>query len=389
MAGVTTLAVLVVAVLLVRSQVGSSRDATGSLVRQALKETAEAPHITLATGELLNLDVIPGAGRKAPDFTLTDQSGHPVSLSQFHGRSVVLTFNDDKCTDLCPLLAQDILAANRDLGPAARHVVWMSVNANPFYPKVSAVKAWTDEHGLGRQPNWYFSTARPSRLEAVWQAYGIEVLLNRKARSVEHGTEMFFIDPSGRERAIANFGTADSDTALFAHGMAQMANDLLPPAEQNPHVGGPSVRGPATVGASAVSFTLPYLANGHGQFSLASLRGHYVVVNFWSSTCPACKTELPALEAAYRRAARKVAFVGVDVSDQDGPARALAAKDGLTYPLVKDSRGTAAAAEKVTGLPFTVVLSPKGQVIVRHPGALTTEELLYVLKNQVPGLAGS
>ncbi len=389
LAAAVTLAVLVAAVLVARGTLGRGNGTTGSLARQALQATAEAPHINLATGELLNLDVIPGSGRKAPGFALTDQRGQRVSLGQFRGRSVVLTFNDDRCVDLCPLLAQDILTAERDLGPAARHVVWLSVNANPFYPRVSDVRSWTDEHGLGRLPNWRFVTGRPSRLEAVWQAYGIEVLLNRKARTVEHGTEMFFIDPKGRERAIADFGTADSDTALFGHGMAQMADDLLPRPERSPHVGGPSVEGTATVGASASTFSLPYLAKGQGQFRLASLRGRYAVVNFWSSTCPACKAELPALEAAYREVGRKVAFVGVDVSDHRGPARALAARDGLTYPLVSDPSGKAAGAEKVTGLPFTLVIGPQGKVLVRHPGSLTTEELVYVLKNEVPGLAGS
>ncbi|MGH9065684.1 MAG: redoxin domain-containing protein [Acidimicrobiales bacterium] len=382
-------AALLVAVLVLRGGGGSGGTSPEALARQALLATATAPGIGLPTGELLALDRFPGSGRQAPDFSLTDQAGQQVSLSQFRGRSVVLSFNDDECTDLCTLLAQDIVAANRDLGSARRNVVWLSVNVNSFHPEVAAVRAWTDGHGLGSQPNWYFGTAQPSRLRPIWAKYGIYVGLGQKAGTVVHGTEMFFIDPSGRERAIAEFGTESASTALFAHGIAQMADDLLPPAERA-RVGGPATpppsKGSAAVGATAPGFSLPYLAGGEGHLGLASLRGRYAVVNFWASTCTVCRTELPALEAAYQEVGSHVAFVGVDVSDSPGAARAMAQRAGITYALLKDAGGAAAAQERITGLPFTVILGPQGRILVRHPGDLTTEQLVYVLRNEVPAL---
>jgi peroxiredoxin len=46
--------------------------------------------ITLATG---SSGGGPQVGQAAPDFVLPDQNGHPVRLSDFHGRkSVVLAF---------------------------------------------------------------------------------------------------------------------------------------------------------------------------------------------------------------------------------------------------------------------------------------------------------
>jgi peroxiredoxin len=304
---------------------------------------------------------------------------------------VVLSFNDDECTDLCTLLAEDIVRANHDLGPAAGHVVWLAVNANPFYPGVAAVQAWTDAHELGDQPNWYFGTAQPSVLASIWHTYGIDVQLDYQTRTVVHGTEMFFIDPSGRERAIAEFGTASADTDLFGHGIAQMADDLLPAREQASHVGGPSAAAPsqtnAAIGATAPGFSLPYLSGGHGTFRLADLRGRYAVLSFWSSTCTACRSDLSNIEAAYRKVAPHVSFVGIDVADQRGPARTLAALTGLTYPLVSDQSGSASASEKITGLPYTVVLDKSGQVLIRHPGLVTTEQLVYLLESDVPVLS--
>ena len=363
----------------------------GSLMADAQSPSGNPPGISAATAQLLSLGPLPAPGRAAPDFSLTDQSGHPLSLSQFRGDSVVLSFNDDECTDLCTLLAEDIVRANRDLGPAAGHVVWLAVNANPFYPAVDAVQAWTDEHGLGDQPNWYFGTAQPSVLASIWRTYGIDVQLDDQTRTVVHGTEMFFIDPSGRERAIAEFGTASADTDLFGHAIAQMADDLLPAGERASHVGGPSAAAPsetnAAVGATAPGFSLPYLAGGRGTFHLSDLRGHYAVLSFWSSTCTACRSDLSNIEAAYRQVAPHLSFVGIDVADQQGPARTLAAETGLTYPLVSDQSGSAAASEKITGLPYTVVLDKSGQVLIRHPGLMTTEQLVYLLESDVPVLS--
>ncbi|MBO0714068.1 MAG: SCO family protein, partial [Acidimicrobiales bacterium] len=216
---------------------GSGR--AGALTASGQPAPGNPPGINAATAQLLNLGPLPAPGRVAPDFSLTDQAGRPLSLSQFRGKSVVLAFNDDQCVDLCTLLAEDVVRANHDLGPASQHVVWLAVNANPFYPEVSAVQAWTDQHGLGNQPNWYFGTAEPSVLASVSRAYGVEVQPDYQTKTIVHGTELFFINPQGRERAIAEFGPASANTDLFAHGIAQMADDLLPNGVRRPHVGGP------------------------------------------------------------------------------------------------------------------------------------------------------
>lgn len=350
------------------------------------------PGVNAATSLLLSLNALPDQpARRAPDFRLIDQHGRPLSVSAFRGKVVVLSVNDDQCQDLCTLLANDIIVANQDLGRAAKDVVWLSVNANPFYPDVASVAAWTDQHGLGTQPNWYFGTAAQGVLAQVWRAYGIEVDLDAQARTVSHGTEMFFIDPQGDERAVTEFGTTAANTALFAHGLAQVADDLLPP-RRRVRVGGPETPVPsavnATVGAVARGFRLPYLAGGSGRFALASLRGRYAVVNFWSSTCPVCRVELPQLEAVYRSTRGRVAFVGVDVSDQAAAGRATAGAARLTYPLVADVQGSAAGSEQVTGLPFTIILDPSGRVLIRHPGSFTTEQLQFILDSVDAGLAG-
>ncbi len=351
-----------------------------------------APGINSASAYLLRLDVLAtDQSPVAPNFTLTDQHGQAVSLRQLRGRSIVLSFNDDRCTDICTLLAQDVVAADRDLGPAARHVVFLSVNANPYYPQVAAVASWSQEHGLARLANWLFVTGAPAQLEQVWQRYGVEVEEDPTTRTVVHSTELYFIDPAGRERAIGSFGTATADTEIFAHALAQLAVDDLPPSEQRP-VGGPSapssVADPTAIGARAPAFALPVLGGQGRTVTSTSLHGATSVVNFWSSTCTACRGELPALEQASRALGSRVHFVGIDVADNPSAALRLARQLGVTYPLAVDRSGQVASAYQIPGLPFTAIVSPRGTLEVLHPGPLTTEQLEYIVENLDPALRG-
>jgi peroxiredoxin len=171
--------------------------------------------------------------------------------------------------------------------------------------------------------------------------------------------------------------------------MAQMANDLLPGAQQV-SVGGASALAPdqsdAAIGARVPTFTLPLVANPGRTVSSANLRGRYVVLNFWSSTCTACVREMPAIEQAYRDLGKQVDFVGIDVSDNRGAAATFAERVGVTYPLVSDSSGDVASTYQIPGLPFTAVLAPNGTLQTLHPGAMTTEQLEYVVKNLNPAL---
>jgi len=347
-----------------------------------------APGINPSASYLMKLDVL-GGGAPAPNFTLTDQHNQLVSLSQFRGKSLVLSFNDDQCTDICTLLAQDIVVADRDLGSAASNVVFLSVNANPYYPGVSAVRSWTDDHGLGRERNWVFVTGSPAALENVWKDYGVEVELDPTTRTVVHSTELYFIGPNGKQVALGSFGTASADTAIYSHTLAQMADDVLPASEQV-NVAGPTVLAPdqsdVAIGARVPSFTLPLLRASARTLASGSLRGRYTVLNFWSSTCTACIREMPAIEQAYRDLGAKVNFVGVDVSDNRAAAAAFAKRIGVTYPLVSDTSGDVASTYQIPGLPFTAILAPSGTLETLHPGAMTTEQLEYVVKNLNPAL---
>lgn len=347
-----------------------------------------APGVSPASANLLDLDVLPtNKLLSSPNFHLVDQHGRPVSLSQFRGKVVVWSLNDDQCTDLCALFAQDIVASEHDLGAAAKDVVFLSVNANPFYPQPADLRAWSVRNDLEGMANWVYVTGTPAQLRATWRAYHVTVELDRKDRTVTHDATVEFIDPDGRLRAIGDFMQGSISTAYYAYTMAQMADDLLPQGHRahitGTSVGSPSTQG-ATVGDEAPPFDLPRL--GGAKLSSAALRGKPLVLNFWSSTCTLCDQEMPALQQVDSTFRGKVGFVGVDVADPRPRAAAFARQAGARYQLVADSQGQVAAEYRVDALPVTFVIGPHGDILARHEGALTYDELVAVLEMDFSGL---
>ena len=97
-----------------------------------------------------NLDLGSSLGNKhAPDFTLVNQFGQQMSLSQFRGKVVLLGFEDSECTTVCPLTTQSMVLAKELLGKAGSSVQLLGVDANPDAIAVSNVLAYSRVHSHG------------------------------------------------------------------------------------------------------------------------------------------------------------------------------------------------------------------------------------------------
>ncbi len=128
--------------------------------------------------------------------------------------------------------------------------------------------------------------------------------------------------------------------------------------------------------------TAPYL-EGSKRFTLDSMRGQVVVLNYWASWCPPCRTETPGLERTYTATkAQGVAFIGVNVKDDKGGARSFIKQQDVTYPIVYDVIAkTALQLGKVPtfALPSTVVIDRAGRVAAVYSGAVLQGDLQPVV----------
>lgn len=188
-----------------------------------------------STARLMSLSPVPH--QMAPDFSLVDQNGRRLSLSSFRGKAVALYFMDPRCTDVCPLVAQEFIDADRYLGPAAAHVALVGVDVNPGFTAVHWLRAFDSAHGLDRLSNWHFFTGSLSQLRKVWGKYSISVQLDPKTGDITHTTVIDFIGRDGREMAMAtpyaythHNGTAylpGGQMTRWGHGIAKQLRVLV------------------------------------------------------------------------------------------------------------------------------------------------------------------
>src|SRR5580658_2200871 len=114
-----------------------------------------------------NLDLGSSLGAlPAPDIKLVNQFGQPMSLSQFRGKIVMLSFEDSECTTVCPMTTQSMLEAKQLLGAAGNQVQLLGVDANPTATSVADVLAYFRVHAMVNQ--WDFLTGSLAQLKAVW-----------------------------------------------------------------------------------------------------------------------------------------------------------------------------------------------------------------------------
>ncbi|MET7393195.1 TlpA disulfide reductase family protein [Dactylosporangium sp. NPDC005572] len=104
---------------------------------------------------------------------------------------------------------------------------------------------------------------------------------------------------------------------------------------------------------------------GGGTFDLAAHKGQVVVINFWASWCPPCRTEAPDLEKVYEATkADGAVFIGVNVRDQRDPAEAYLAETKPSYGSLFDPASEHALDFDVppNSLPATLIVDRSGKL---------------------------
>ena len=162
---------------------------------------------------------------EAFDFSLPDQRGRMVTFSEFRGKAVALTFIYTHCPDVCPLIADHMGQAYRQLGGVAQGVALVAVSTDPNGDTPEAIRQFLKVHrveGILTYLHGSFAQLRP-----VWAHYFVgsdarEVNPKTGAGStpgptqVGHTAIVYVIDPQGQIRDFlpGNFDPNDLVTNL-------------------------------------------------------------------------------------------------------------------------------------------------------------------------------
>jgi protein SCO1/2 len=161
--------------------------------------------------------------REVSDFTLTSDTGQPLSLSDLRGKAVVLFFGFTHCTDVCPTTMADFTRVKAALGSDAARVAFVFISVDGARDTPDVVAAWVHTF----DPEFIGLTGDEETVRTVANDYGVffqRVDNGTSDYEVEHTATSFVVDPDGRLRMV--FPT-DTDPAIMAQRIQALLRGTL------------------------------------------------------------------------------------------------------------------------------------------------------------------
>jgi len=156
--------------------------------------------------------------------------------------------------------------------------------------------------------------------------------------------------------------------ALIALGFGIAARHFFPPAEK-------------TAVSAPPEFNLSELSGR--QHNISEWKGKLLVLNFWATWCPPCRKEIPDFIALQEQYADKgLQFIGIAIEDKE-PVAEYTATTKINYPILLGGDNGIALAHQlgnsVDAVPYTLVVNQQGQIIFRHPGEISKQQLAEII----------
>ena len=174
---------------------------------------------------------IPEPGESVPNFKLVNQSGRHISIDQYRGKTLLLTFIYTRCpfADFCPRVSGEFAALNQELKKNAvlyKNTHLLSVSFDPKNDTPKALRTYGAGYLGGKFPqfdHWEFAAATPDGLPDLAKYFGLTY--TQDGGVITHSLSTAVIGPDGK-------------IVKWYHGSDWKAADLLKDVSDATHAAG-------------------------------------------------------------------------------------------------------------------------------------------------------
>ncbi|MPM08227.1 Thiol-disulfide oxidoreductase ResA [bioreactor metagenome] len=111
---------------------------------------------------------------------------------------------------------------------------------------------------------------------------------------------------------------------------------------------------------------------------LSDFKGTPVVLNFWTSWCSYCRSEMPYFESAYKQYGDQVQFImlnPVKSERSSNGGKTFIQESGYTFPVFYETEGKAITSYGLRGFPATIFIDANGNIVDKNLGAISQAKL--------------
>ena len=224
-----------------------------------------------------------------------------------------------------------------------------------YYTKVKTLKTEEEKEKL--------ATEIQGKLDVVAKEMNTFVMNYIKAHPNEEAT-CYLIPMTQDIKASVNMLTPEVQKSAFAAYYKPAMEMAERQAKQK------EMEKKTAEGTVAPDFTLKDI-NGK-DFKLSSLRGKYVLLDFWGSWCGWCIKALPNMKECYNKNSKngKFEIVSIDCNDTEAKWKAAVKQHAMTWTQVKnEEKDGVPTMYGVSGFPTFILISPDGKIVKRYVGS--------------------
>lgn len=293
------------------------------------------------------------------DFHFTDNSGKIFSKENLKGHWSLVFFGFTNCAMVCPTTMAALNGMYQSLQKKLPRnelpqIVFISID--PERDTVERLNEFIHAY------NSHFIGARADRTETeilMKQLHIVSAKMQADGKTndrymLDHTSDIFVFNPDAKLQALLSYPHQ-------AEQLIKNYKSIIQPAKND----------------SAFQDT-----EGNAV-QLATLKGKWVILNYWATWCHNCIEEIPELNRFYKHnQAKNIHLYGINFDGLSADELKLAAKQtGIAFPVMTNDPNAAWHLGDIAAIPMTFIIDPDGKVVKTIAGPNTEKSLSAILEN--------